>query len=149
MIAANMRASSAPRFLLSLVTLRPGEHLITIDHEEVDADDKQAWVLISNDDEPRIRLSFPSNFKDAHLAIPQANSIWHHYLIQGETFHEAKTLEETLPDTFDYSVDLSTLAANEDAIEDLCDACALQRSDTMRNTPAPEPHQSEPPFTTA
>ena len=146
MIAANLRASDAPRFLLSLVTLEPGEHKIAIDHPEVEASDSTAWVIVSSSNEIRVRLSFVSNFSDEMIAISQTTSVWHHYLIKDETFHEAKTVEETLPERFDYAVDLNTLAANTAAIEDLCDTCALPRDTTLCNTDAPAPIASEPPF---
>ena len=119
---------------------------MTIDHPEVDRNDSQAWVIVSSFDEVRVRLSFASNFNDDQIAIPQATSVWHHYLIRGDTFHEAKTVEETLPEMFDYTVDLNTLASNTAAIEDLCDVCALPRDADLCQTDAPTPHQSEPPF---
>lgn len=144
MIASALQESDAPRFLLSMFTNGPGEHQIFIDHPEVDQADNRAPLLISDDNGPRIRLSFVSNFRDADPS--QNTAVWHHYLVSEDTFREAKTFEETLPATFDYEVDLSSLAANLATIEDLCDACALPRDDAKRGQPAPEPERSDPPF---
>lgn len=147
MIAATLQSSDAPRFLLSMFTNDLGEHQILIDHPEVDEADNHAWLLISNEDGIRIRLSFASNFRDEGNAMPRATTVWHHYLVTNDTFMEAKTIEETLPASFDYEVDISSIAANSLTIEDLCDACALPRDDTLRGKAAPKPAQSAPPFT--
>lgn len=149
MVASALQASDAPRFLLSMFTNGPGEHQILIDHPEVDEADNRAWLLVTDDEGPRIRLSFVSNFRDTDSSLPQVTAIWHHYLITDDTFREAKTVEETLPETYDYAVDLNSIAASSATIEDLCDACALPRHEEKRGQPAPDPLESHPPFTGA
>ena len=147
MAAHSLQASGAPRFLIQLLTLPAGEHLIPLDHPEVDANDRSAWLLIEDSDEARRAvLSFPSRFTaegQAGLAMP---AVWHHYVVEDGTLSEAKTLEESVPDRLDVSVELRDMAAGSLAVEDFCDACSLALDTSIAGTDAPSPIESKPPF---
>ena len=146
MAAHTLQVSDAPRFLISLFTLGPGEHRITINHPEVEPNPREAWVHVSGKGGAwRAHLSFPSTFaKEDGLGL-LLSTVWHHYLLSGGVLHEAKTFEETLPTRFDVTVEVQALAAGTMAVEDLCDACALPRDPALRGAPPPVPLESDPP----
>lgn len=149
MVADTLRRSDAPRFLISICQLGPGEHQIVIDHPEVSQHDIEDVRLLVSDDGNgrRARLSFPSTFAQENKLGLMMPTVWHHYLVSDGLFREAKTLEETLPATFDYEIDLSSLAASTANVADLCDACALPRDLNLKGVEAAEPLETVPPFT--
>jgi len=145
LVADALLHSDAPRFLLSLVTLPEGEHRLVIDLPEVEPE-HEAWLLVSGtEDGRRARLSFVSAFDAENAAGTAMPAVWHHYLIERGVLREAKTLEETLPASFDYVIDLESLAGGSAAIEDLCDACGLVRDPGVAGRDAPPPLESAPP----
>lgn len=148
MVADTLRSSDAPRYLISLCQLGPGEYRIEIDHAEVsEADSADVWLLVSEGERGRRgRLSFPSTFRDENANGLPFQTVWHHYLVSDGMFREAKTMEETLPAQFDYEIDLSSLAASVSSVEDLCDACALPRDAELRGRPPADPLETAPPF---
>ena len=146
MAAHSLRMSGAPRFLIHLVALDPGEHRIALDHPEVDEADREGWLFVSEGQRGRrAALSFPSAFRaeETDVVLP---TVWHHYLVEGEELREAKTHEETAPSRYDVAVELRVLASGQGAVEDWCDACALPLDAGLRGTAPPQPIESLPPF---
>lgn len=147
MVAHSLTASGAPRFLIHLFTLPPGEHRLEIDVEDVSAEGSEAWLMISNTDNGRrIRLSFGSEYPDGEAAGITMPSVWTHILVDDTTFRESKTMEETLPQTFDYEIDLQSLAAGTASVEDLCDACGLPLDPGLAGKAPAAPLESAAPF---
>jgi hypothetical protein len=143
MVAHSLKASDAPRFLISIFTLPSGEHRLDIDLDHSDADRADAWLLVGSDnDRPRIRLSYCSDFPETDTPGVTMPSVWTHILVDGETLKETKSFEETLPASFEYEVDLRTLASGTAAIEDLCDACGLPRDSSLVGSIPAEPLES-------
>lgn len=147
MAAHSLRASGAPRFLIHLVALGPGEHRIGLDHPEVDEADREGWLLVSDGPQGRrAALSFASGFRAETAAGVVLPTVWHHYLVEGEEMREAKTHEESPPSRYDVAVELRALAAGTGAVEDWCDACALPVDPGLRGMDAPPPSETLPPF---
>lgn len=147
MVAHSLTASGAPRFLIHLFTQPPGEHRLEIDVEDVSAEGSEAWLMISQEDDgPRIRLSYSSEYPDSAAAGISMPSVWTHILVDGMTFRESKTMEETLPPVFDYEIDLRSLAAGTASVEDLCDACGLSLDPSRVGQAPAAPLESAAPF---
>lgn len=144
MIAHALQASAAPRFLISLFTLGPGEHRIAVDLPEVgEAGQDGAWLLVTGTGPGRrARLSFASRFDKENAAGLAMPTIWHHILIDDGALREAKTLEETLPERFDVEIEVRALSS-ESGIEDLCDACAWPTEAALRGQPPRPPLASD------
>ena len=147
MAAHSLQASGAPRFLIHLMTLGPGEHRIALDHPEVDEADREGWLFVLEG--PRGRraaLSFASAFRAEEASGVVLPTVWHHYLVEDDELREAKTHEENAPSRYDIAVELRALASGEGAVEDWCDACALPLDAALRGAAPPPPVESLPPF---
>lgn len=136
MVAHSLRVSDAPRFLLAMFSNEPGMHEIDIDGFDGTEVPVEGRLFVA-EDRALVTLSFETQY-DYSLSR-NVTSVWHHYRVENEMLKEAKTHEETQPSSFDYEIDLGSLAADIANVNDLCDACALPRS--------PEVAQTEPPAT--
>jgi hypothetical protein len=144
MAADSLRRSDAPRFLLSLFSLPPGEHRIAPPLPGVSTA-SEVWVFITETGgRRRARVSIPFHFEEENSAGLMMPTVWQHVLVDGTAVREAKTYEETLPETFDHEVELAQIAAGDLAIEDMCDACDLPRDPALRGQEAPPPLESNP-----
>lgn len=147
MVAHSLRASGAPRFLIHLFLLPPGEHRLHLDHPELAAEDREGWLIVTETPQGRsAALSYPTVFRreeEAGLVLP---TVWTHLLVAAGELRETKTHEETLPESWDYRVEVGALASGASVVEDMCDACALPMDPTLCGAEPPETLESLPPF---
>jgi hypothetical protein len=144
MVMDSLRRSDAPRFLLSLFALGPGEHRIGPPLPGVSAE-SEVWVIITGTGQQRrARVSIPFLFKEENQAGLEMPTVWQHVVASGARLRETKTYEESLPDTYDYEVELAQIAAGDLTVEDMCDACDFPRNLAVRGQEAQSPLESHP-----
>jgi hypothetical protein len=142
MVTDNLRRSDAPRFLLSLFALTPGEYRIGPPLPGVSAE-SEVWAFITGAGaQRRARVSIPFLFQEENQAGLDMPTIWQHVVAEAGLLREAKTFEESMPEAYDYEIELAQIAASDLAIEDMCDACDFPRDPAVRGREAPPPLES-------
>lgn len=147
---AELRASSAPRFLMNVIALPTGEHEIPVDLDTLDHDDRHGTLTVWLDDHGhrRAMLAYAHMFSSPEAQKQGLVPVYVHVAVErGERTHApilciAQTTDPSYPEQWAERYPFADLA-NEIAISDLCDFNSFPTDPAKRGQDAPSPVNSE------
>lgn len=143
---AELRASSAPRFLMNIVALPPGDYTITVDCDTLDATDREGSLMVWTDekDDRRAAFSYSHSFSSQPAQDAGLQPVYIHIAIERDPNTRvpilcvSQNMDASYPDQWAERY-LFTDLANSISISDFCEFNSLPTDPAKRGQDAPAP----------
>lgn len=141
-----LRASSAPRFLMNIIALPPGEYVIPVDADTLDPDDREGnlTVWLDDDNNRRAMFSYAHMFASAEAQAQGLQPVYVHIAIDRDNPRRVPHLcikqsaDPSYPEQWAERYAFDDLA-NDISISDFCDFNSLPTDPAKRGQDAPAP----------
>lgn len=146
LLHAELRASSAPRFLMSILALPPGEYTIPVDCDTLDPEDREGslTVWLDENDDRRAAFSYAHSFSSPIAQDVSLQPVYVHIAVERDRNNRAPVLcisqnmDASYPEQWAERY-LFTDLANSISISDFCDFNSLPTDPAKRGQDAPAP----------
>lgn len=146
LLHAELRASSAPRFLMNIVALPPGDYTIPVDCDTLDAADREGSLSVWTDEnnDRRAAFSYSHSFSTRPAQDAGLQPVYVHVAIERDPNTRApilcisQSMDASYPEQWAERYPFTDLA-NSISISDFCDFNSLPTDPAKRGQDAPAP----------
>ena len=139
-----LERSAAPRFLISLLELPPGEYVIPVDVASLEPQDRQGDLVVSHQDgERRAELLYVNSFSTEAARRMGLEAVYTHILVRDGQLQLSRGTDPSTPENYQQVQALSDLA-DEVAVLDFCDFAGLPTDPAFTGQRPADPIESHP-----